>query len=134
MDESLAQEVRDRARGVCEYCHLPDTVHDIPFEIDHIIAQKHHGPTVSSKLLYSCLHCNRHKGTDLAGLDPKTKKLTRLFNPRRHLWSRHFRWAGPILVGKTPVGRTTVDVLAMNDPVRVALRQQLIDEGLYPPS
>jgi hypothetical protein len=133
MDALMAQEVRERADRRCEYCHLPDRLHDIPFEIDHAVAQKHHGTTVSSNLVYSCLHCNRHKGTDLAGLDPKTKRLTRLFNPRRHRWSKHFRWTGPFLVGKTAVGRTTVDVLAMNDPVRVALRQQLIDEGTFLP-
>jgi hypothetical protein len=44
------------------------------------------------------------------------------------------RWEGPYLVGRTPVGRVTVEVLAMNDPVRVALRQELIDEDLWPPS
>jgi hypothetical protein len=133
MDEALLQEVRDRAQGLCEYCRLPDSVYDLPFEVDHAVARRHHGPTVSSNLVYSCLRCNRHKGTDLTGLDPKTRRLTRLFNPRRHRWTRHFRWDGPLLVGKTPVGRTTVDVLGMTDPVRVALRQQLLNEGLFPP-
>jgi hypothetical protein len=28
----------------------------------------------------------------------------------------------------------TVNVLVMNDPVRVELRQELIDEGLFPPA
>jgi hypothetical protein len=133
MAKSLAQEVRDRAHGLCEYCHLPDLLSDIPFEVDHSVARKHHGRTVASNLVYSCLRCSRHKGTDLTGLDPKTRKLTRLFNPRRHSWSRHFRWVGPVLVGRTAVGRTTMDVLDMNDPVRVALRQQLIQEGLFRP-
>jgi hypothetical protein len=71
-----------------------------------------------------------HKGPNLAGLDPTTKRLTRLFNPRKHRWSRHFRWEGPVLVGKTAIGRTTDEVLAMNDPVRVALRQELMDQRL----
>jgi hypothetical protein len=31
------------------------------------------------------------------------------------------------------VGRTTVEVLAINDPARVALRQELIDQGLFSP-
>jgi hypothetical protein len=133
MDEALVQEVRERAGGVCEYCHLPEDVHDIPFEVDHATARKHRGATVASNLVYSSLHCNRHKGTDLAGIDRKTRKLTRLFNPRRHRWSRHFRWEEAVLVGKTAVGRTTSEVLAMNDPVRVALRQQLLDEGIVFP-
>jgi hypothetical protein len=60
-------------------------------------------------------------------------KLTRLFNPRRHKWKKHFRWDGPVLVGKTPVGRTTIAVLAMNEPEAVVVREALIEEGSFPP-
>jgi hypothetical protein len=35
-----------------------------------------------------------------------------------------------VIIGKTAVGRTTVEVLAMNDPDRVALREELIEQGL----
>jgi hypothetical protein len=63
-----------------------------------------------------------------------TRKLTRLFNPRRHRGERHFRWDGPCLVGRTPVGRTTIAVLALNDPDAVAVREALIDEGVFPPT
>jgi len=82
---------------------------------------------------YVCSFCNRHKGPNLAGIDRASSrtKLVRLFNPRRHKWKYHFRWAGPRLVGKTPIGRVTVAVLAMNDPIRVALRQQLMNEGQW---
>jgi hypothetical protein len=79
---------------------------------------------------YGCSFCNSFKGRNIAGLDPLTKKLTRLVNPRRHKWGRHFRWEGARLLGLTPVGRTTVHVLAMNEPERVELRQELIDQGL----
>jgi hypothetical protein len=80
------------------------------------------------------LRCNRHKGPNLAGIDRVTSrsKLVRLFNPRRHKWDRHFRWEGPYLVGRTPIGRVTVAVLAMNDSLRVGVREQLIEEGLLP--
>jgi hypothetical protein len=63
-----------------------------------------------------------------------TRKVTPLFNPRRHKWDRHFRWEGPLLVGKTALGRVTVAVLEINFPERVQLRQSLIDEGVFPPS
>jgi hypothetical protein len=36
------------------------------------------------------------------------------------------------LVGKTAQGRTTIEVLAMNDPDRIALRQELLEQGLLP--
>jgi hypothetical protein len=48
-------------------------------------------------------------------------------------WERHFRWNGPYLIGRTAIGRVTVEVLAMNDPLRVAVREELIAEGVLPP-
>jgi len=83
---------------------------------------------------YSCFPCNNHKGTDLAGIDKLTKKLIKLFHPRRHKWEWHFRWDGPNLVGRTAIGRVTIAVLDINAMDRVLLRQSLIDEGVFPPS
>src|SRR5437660_11487008 len=114
MGESLAEEVRRRAGDACEYCRIPQALYPAPFPIDHVIAQQHSGPTVFSNLALACLHCNSHKGPNLAGRDAHTKKLTPLFNPRRHKWERHFRWDGPLLVGRTAIGRTTISVLAIN--------------------
>jgi len=110
---------------------MPQDYDDSPFEIDHIIARKHSGPSVAGNLALSCLHCNSFKGSDIAGRDPRTRKLTPLFNPRRNKWQRHFRWQGAYLVGRTPIGRLTVTVLNINDPFRVELREGLIEEGLF---
>jgi hypothetical protein len=38
-----------------------------------------------------------------------------------------------VLAGLTPIGRTTIHVLAMYDPEMVAIREVLIEEGLFPP-
>jgi hypothetical protein len=135
MDESLVRAVRQRAGDACEYCRVPQgTYPTVTFPIDHVIARQHGGLTVLSNLANSCLHCNSHKGPNIAGIDPVTRKLTKLFNPRRHRWRKHFRWDGPYLVGRTPVGRTTVAVLALNDPEAVSVREELIDERLFPPA
>ena len=67
-------------------------------------------------------------------LDAKTRKLTPLFNPRRQKWATAFPLARCHLVGRTPVGRVTVAVLHINEPFRVAVRQVLIDEGVFPPA
>jgi hypothetical protein len=104
----------------------------VPFPFDHIVAQQHGGRTVPGNLALSCLHDNSHKGPNIAGLDPVSGKLTKLFNPRRHRWERHFRWNGPYLEGRTAVGRVTVVVLAMNDPAVVEVRAALMAEGLFP--
>ncbi len=134
MNARLAELVWARAANCCEYCQLPQPLDDLPFQIDHIIAQQHDGPTVASNLALVCFADNHHKGPNIAGVDPKTRKRTWLFHPRRHKWARHFRWDGPVLVGRTAVGRTTVAVLAINLPHRVQQRAQLIAEGVFPPT
>ena len=134
MDEALAVIVRERANDCCEYCQLPQPFSSTRFQIDHIIAEQHGGGTHAWNLALACLADNNHKGSNLAGIDPKTGKRAWLFNPRRQKWSRHFRWHGPILIGHTPVGRATSVVLAINLPHRVAPRATLIAEGVFPPA
>jgi HNH endonuclease len=133
MDAALTRLVWRRARSRCEYCQMSQEFDDAPFEIDHIISKKHHGLTVSSNLALSCFHCNSFKGSNIDGRDLLTHKFSQLFNPRRHKWNRHFHWEGAYLRGRTAVGRVTIDVLNINDPLRVELRQELIEEGIFPP-
>ena len=132
-DKALADFVRQRASDCCEYCRLPQAFSSTRFQIDHILAERHGGRTAASNLALACLADNNHKGPNLAGRDPSTGKRVWLFNPRRQKWSRHFRWQGPILTGRTPVGRATIAVLAINLPHRVAQRAALISEGVFPP-
>ena len=82
MDKALDGEVRRRARDLCEYCHLPQ--HASPFQhvVDHVIARQHGGATTEANLALCCGRCNLHKGPNIAGLDPVTGQLTRLFHPR----------------------------------------------------
>jgi hypothetical protein len=130
-DRALEAEVVRGAQGRCEYCHFPETAAELPFHVDHIIAEKHRGPTVSSNLAWACFSCNLHKGPNIAGLDPETGQLKRLFHPRTDRWTDHFEWAGVFMRGKTAVGRTTVTVLALNDVDSVAVREALRDEGVF---
>jgi hypothetical protein len=126
MDAALERLVRRRAGGRCEYCSLPQLASRVPFEIDHIIARKHRGRTVAGNLAISCIYCNAYKGPNLSGLDPATRRLTPLYHPRRHNWSYHFRYDGGTLIG-----RTTIEVLGINLPGRVALRELLMAGGLF---
>jgi hypothetical protein len=111
---------------------MPQAYDELRFEIDHVIAEQHGGRTVAGNLTLTCFADNHHKGPNLAGIDPKTGRRTWLFNPRRQKWSRHFRWDGPTLVGRTAVGRATIIVLGINLPHRVRHRAQLIAEGVFP--
>ena len=130
MDAATERLVRKRAAGRCEYCRLPQSWSRVPFEFDHIIPRKHRGRTVSGNLALACYYCNVYKGPNLSGLDPLTCELTRLFNPRRHKWTHHFRYAGGELIGRTAIDRTTVEVLRINLPNLVALRELLMEDGL----
>jgi hypothetical protein len=132
MDARLERLVWTRAGGICEYCRMPQELDALTFEIDHIIAQKHGGLTVATNLALACYYCNSYKGPNLSGIDPVTRAIARLFHPRRHKWPRHFRWSGALLVGRTPIGRATIEVLKINDSERVEVRESLIEEGLFP--
>jgi hypothetical protein len=101
------------------------------FQIDHIIARKHKGRSTLDNLALARVECNTFKGPNIAGIDPPTERVTRLFHPRKERWNTHFDWAGPFLVGKTRVGRATIEVLEINDLISVMLRQELLDEGVF---
>ena len=131
MDAALEQLVRQRAGGRCEYCRLPQAGTQVPFEIDHIVARKHRGPTTAGNLAVSCYYCNVYKGPNLTGRDPSTGKVTSLYHPRRHKWSYHFRFEGSTLIGRTAIGRTTIEVLRMNHHQLVALREVLMAGGIF---
>ncbi|HEV8717515.1 MAG TPA: HNH endonuclease signature motif containing protein [Candidatus Binatia bacterium] len=131
MDAELRPLVWQRAAHRCEYCHVPADVALLPFQVDHIIAEKHGGLTTTENLALSCERCNSHKGPNIAGYFEGAH--VPLFNPRQDCWADHFAWNGPVLVGKTPVGKVTIEVLAINLPYRVALRAALIEEGIFPP-
>lgn len=118
--------VRQRANDRCEYCHLPQSVSALRLQIEHVIAIKHGGADDDQNLALACIDCNLAKGSNLAGLDPQTGVLTSLFHPRRHLWSEHFAWKGPVLTGLTPEGRTTIVVLNINDEERIEIRSYLL--------
>lgn len=132
MDAALVGRVWQRAASRCEYCGLPADLSALPFEIDHVVARSHGGRTVASNLALSCYYCNRYKGPNVAGFDPRSGDLTRLFHPRRHKWATHFQWEGVRLVGRTAVGRLTCAVLQINHPDAVAVRDGLLAEGLFP--
>jgi hypothetical protein len=131
MERELQEHVWLRARHRCEYCNFPAQSTRVPFQIDHIVAEKHGGQTTADNLALSCFFCNTYKGPNIAGIDPYTGALSRLFHPRKDIWSDHFRWNGPVLAALTDVGRTTIEVLKINRPQSVAVRQSLSEEEAF---
>ncbi len=126
MRRELRALVRSRARETCEYCRLRQR--DLPFppfHAEHIVPRQHGGTDEEANLALACHHCNLHKGPNLTGIDTATDQITPLFNPRTQVWNEHFAWSGVNIIGRTPVGRATVAVLAMNAARQLQLRSEL---------
>jgi hypothetical protein len=131
MDKALQREVRSRAQYRCEYCHFPEEFAELPFHIDHVIAQQHGGATTFENLALACCFCNRYKGPNIAARDPLSGDIVELFNPRRQAWSEHFSWTGSQLTARTASGRATIHLLSINRASAVAVRGLLIEEGVF---
>jgi hypothetical protein len=101
------------------------------FHIEHILAKQHGVNDNPDNLALACYHCNLHKGPNLSGIDPASGRIVRLFHPRRQTWNRHFRWNGPVLTGRTPAGRATIGVLAINHRDQIDMRRLLVEAGLF---
>ena len=47
---ALSQAVQARAGERCEYCHFPQALSFLAFEVEHVVAEKHGGATVLDNL------------------------------------------------------------------------------------
>jgi 5-methylcytosine-specific restriction endonuclease McrA len=129
MDAATRAAVRERAGNSCEYCQRRQLTSPlIPLQIEHVVPRKHRGSDHLDNLALACAECNLHKGSDLTSIDPDTDQITPLFNPRRDQWDDHFGWDGLRIVGRSPVGRTTVRLLQLNSPARLRVRRAVKPE------
>lgn len=131
MDKAVHSAVRLRAHDRCEYCQFPAELAELPFHLDHIIAQQHGGLTTLENLALACCYCNRYKGPNLSGIDPESGDVVPLFHPRRQRWDEHFGWDGARLLAKSGTGRATIQLLQINRADAVAVRRLLIQEGVF---
>jgi hypothetical protein len=128
----LRRLVLQRAAGRCEYCQLSQEGQEATFHIDHVIPCLVGGQTVADNLALACVSCSLRKGARQSALDPLTGKETPLFNPRQQVWEEHFRWKGAVVEGLTPVGRVTIETLAMNRHLVIAIREEEQKIGRHP--
>ena len=127
----LRRQVVARAAGLCEYCLLHADDNALPHEVDHVVSEKHGGPTVADNLALACVHCNRHKGSDLSSV-AEGGGVVALFNPRIDRWSDHFALVGVEIVPRTLVGEVTVRLLQINSDGELFRRLGLREQGRYP--
>ncbi len=128
--DHLRQKVRERAQSLCEYCLLREEDGFRAFHVDHVISEKHRGPTEEHNHCLACAHCNRAKGSDIATV--LHGKFVRLYNPRIECWTDHFVLDGPLIKARSRIGTATIQVLGLNEPDRVEKRSLLIQAGCYP--
>jgi hypothetical protein len=107
-----------------------------PFEIEHIRPVSKGGKTTANNLALSCRGCNLHKSDKIEGFDTVSDEMARLYNPRRDVWREHFGWAHDftVVVGLTPIGRATVEVLKLNRFGLINQRELLHKFGKHPPA
>jgi len=118
----LRNLVIERAKGRCEYCLIHEDDAIISHEVDHVVAEKHGGPSTAANLAFACFPCNRYKSSDIASVDPLTGAIVPLYNPRVDPWSAHFADESGIIRPLSNIGRATVHLLKLNLPERVLRR------------
>lgn len=128
MDPAVRALVRTRADNRCEYCRLPQELSELRFHIEHIVPRQHGGSDDADNLALACPDCNLRKGPNLSAIDPESQQIVQLFHPRHDSWATHFASRGERIVGLTPKGRATANLLAVNGPERLRIRR-IIGQG-----
>lgn len=133
--KELRDRVAEQARYRCGYCLTAAAIVGAPMEIDHLIPESLGGLTEESNLWLACSLCNDHKSNRIVALDLESGETVRLFDPRRQLWTDHFRWndQGDEIIGLTPTGRATVTALHLNREPLVQARRLWKEVGWHPP-
>lgn len=128
----LRRLVRTRAHALCEYCLIAEEDTFFGCAVDHIISEKHGGPTEEQNLAYACVLCNQAKGSDIGSIHRPSGAFVRFFNPRTDDWSLNFALDGTRIDGISPIGEVTARILALNASDRLLERQALHDVNRYP--
>ena len=135
ISKTTRQLVFKRAGRCCEYCKSSADYTTDPFSIEHIVPLSKDGLNSLINLALSCMGCNGYKSIKIAFLDPITRLIFPLFNPRTMVWDDHFMWnkTSTIIVAKTPIGRATIEALKLNREELKNLRFALVAIGIHPP-
>jgi hypothetical protein len=131
----LRRRVAEQAGHRCGYCLTPEALTGAAMEVEHVIPAALGGETVEANLWLSCRRCNSRKGLRTHARDPLSQEEVPLYNPRTQTWSEHFAWSqdGTSIIGRTAVGRATIDALDTNDRLIVAARGLWVQGGWWPP-
>jgi HNH endonuclease len=135
ISKALKQQVIDRAKGGCEFCRAQLRFSPNSFHIEHHIPLSRGGVNAAENLTLACPQCNLHKATKTEAIDLVTEQVVPIFNPRQMIWDDHFTWSDDTtqMLGTTPIGRATVELLQTNRENMLNLRWVLQQQGFHPP-
>jgi HNH endonuclease len=128
----LRRIVVARADGLCEYCLIAEDDTFYGCEVDHVISEKHGGPTLAENLAFACAFCNWAKGSDVGSIDWESGNFVRFFNPRTDRWADHFILTENRIESVTIIGAVTARILGFNSSDRLLERQTLQEMNRYP--
>ncbi len=113
---AMRKKVFERAKGLCEYCFLPEEYSVSVFELEHINPVSNGGKTILKNLALSCSGCNKHKSHRISAIDSETGETILFFNPRQDKWSEHFIWSEDFteIIALTAKARVTIKSLKLN--------------------
>lgn len=134
--ESVRRRVCYAFRSRCAYCLSSQNYSNAKLEIEHIIPKACGGNDNDLNLCLSCRLCNSHKSIQIEAVDPLSQTVVSLFNPRVQIWHEHFQWSrdGVRVIGKTDIGRATVEALQLNNETSVNVRRNWVSVGWHPPT
>jgi HNH endonuclease len=135
VSSALKNQVTERANGCCEFCRAQLRFSPNSFHVEHHIPISLGGANSIGNLTLACPQCNLHKAAKIEAIDPVLAQAMPIFNPRQMIWEEHFAWSDDTvyMIGITPIGRATVDLLQTNRENLLNLRRALRQLRLHPP-
>lgn len=132
---SLKTKIRIEAKFRCGYCLRSEALTGMPMEFEHLIPIALGGKSIEENLWLYCRRCNEFKGIQTEAVDIETNSNVPIFNPRKQNWHQHFYWSedGTEIIGKTPIGRATINALNLNEAIIVFSRKLWVSVGWFPP-
>jgi 5-methylcytosine-specific restriction endonuclease McrA len=73
ISKEVRQQVRERAKYLCEYCHFSEEASAARFEIDHIQPRSLGGADTFENLALACQRCNSYRYNFTEGTDPESQ-------------------------------------------------------------
>jgi hypothetical protein len=132
---SLRSLVAKRDNFQCAYCQTSEANCGLQMHVDHIVPVAAGGATRPDNICLACFACNIFKGSQQTAVDPITHQNVPLFHPVQQHWPDHFAWheESTHIIGRTAIGRATIEALQMNNATVVRARRRWADAGWHPP-